>query len=111
MSKPILEYWNALNSEEVLEWEELARDIRSAYAQLVARFGNGTLFDGSAWEDQRYYHARSLFFKWTGYRAVQSISVAADTTSSYVPVSLAQTVSNPLSSCCVLNLMTPTFVG
>jgi hypothetical protein len=96
MSKPILEYWNALNPEEIFEWEELARDIRSAYAQLAARFGNGAVFDGRDWEDQRHYHARSLFFKWTGYQTMQTVSVVNDTISMYVPTSLAQTVSGPL---------------
>jgi hypothetical protein len=111
LSKKILEFWKALNPEEILEWEELARDIRSAYAQLVSQFGSGILFDGNAWEDQRHYHARNLFFKWTGYQAVQSVSIAGDTTSVYVPVSMAQTVSSPLSHYCAFKLMMPPILG
>jgi hypothetical protein len=109
LSKRILEFRKALTPEEILEWEELARDIRSAYAQLISQFGNGILFDGNVWEDQRHYHARNLFFKWTGYQAVQSASVAGDTTSVYVPVSMAQLVSSPLSHYCAFNRTMPPF--
>jgi hypothetical protein len=95
-SKTILEYWKALYPEEVLEWEELARDIRTVYAQLAARFGDGAVFDGKDWEDQRYYHTRSLFLKWTGYQAMQNVSAENNIALMYAPTSLAQTVSDPL---------------
>jgi hypothetical protein len=95
ISKAILEYWNTLDLEEILEWEELARDIRCAYARLVAQFANGTLFDGNIWEAQRHYLARSLFFKWTGYQAVQTASVVNNTALMDAPVSLVETVSSP----------------
>ncbi|PVF97450.1 hypothetical protein CPB86DRAFT_826510 [Serendipita vermifera] len=68
ISKFIIDTWNALGQEEICEWEELVRDIRNVYTQLTARFGNGVVFDENTWEDQRYYHARSLFFKWVGYQ-------------------------------------------
>jgi hypothetical protein len=95
-SKAILEYWKSLYTAEILKWEELAQDIRSAYGQLAARFGNGLVFDGNDWEDQRYYHARNLFLKWTGYQTMQNVSVVNDTASMYVPTSLTQTVSGSL---------------
>ncbi|PVF90831.1 hypothetical protein CPB86DRAFT_792413 [Serendipita vermifera] len=74
ISKALIDLWTSLDKAALFEWDELTRDIQSAYAQLVSRFGNGVVFDGSAWEDQRYYHARSLFFKWTGYQSVQSVT-------------------------------------
>jgi hypothetical protein len=97
----------ALDQGEILEWEELARDIRSAYAQLVARFGKGTQFDGITWEEQRYYVARCLFLKWMGHQAMQNTSARNDSASTYLPASLAQTVSGPLSLSCALRLIDP----
>ncbi|PVF91152.1 hypothetical protein CPB86DRAFT_792249, partial [Serendipita vermifera] len=79
-SKSILEFWNALDPGEIFEWEELARDIRIAYAQLASRFGNGIEFDGSAWEYWRQYHARNIFLKWMGYQAIQALPAVTDTT-------------------------------
>lgn len=61
ISKTIIGLWKALDPAAIFEWEELTRDVHSAYAQLFSRFGNGVEFDGNAWESQRYYHARSLF--------------------------------------------------
>ncbi|PVF91983.1 hypothetical protein CPB86DRAFT_791621 [Serendipita vermifera] len=69
ISKTIIECWNSLEPTAVAEWEELTRDIQNAYAQLVSRFGNGVAFDGDTWEDQRYYHARSLFPRTCMYRS------------------------------------------
>jgi hypothetical protein len=63
ISKTVLEYWKSLQPAEVIDWEELARDIRIAHAQLLAVFGNGVIFDGNDWEEQRQYHARTLYFK------------------------------------------------
>ncbi|PVF92346.1 hypothetical protein CPB86DRAFT_791235, partial [Serendipita vermifera] len=80
-SKAIIDLWTSLDSAALFEWDELTRDIQSAYAQLVSRFGNG-VFHGNAWEDQRYYHARSLFLKWTGYQSMQSVTSSNDP---YVP--------------------------
>ncbi|PVF90951.1 hypothetical protein CPB86DRAFT_803179 [Serendipita vermifera] len=68
ISKTIIDLWNTLDPTVIFEWEELVRDIKNAYAQLVSRFGNGVVFYGDNWEDQRCYHARSLFFKWMGYQ-------------------------------------------
>ncbi|CAG8738650.1 12329_t:CDS:2, partial [Acaulospora colombiana] len=90
ISKAIIDLWKSLDPAAILEWEELTRDIRSAYAQLVSRFGNGVVFDGDAWEDQRYYHARSLFYKWMGYQSMHS-TIQNDPTAIYAPTSLAPT--------------------
>jgi hypothetical protein len=63
ISKPTLEYWVILDQGGILEWEELVRDIRNTYAQLVARFGKDTQFGGNALEEQRHYVARCLFLR------------------------------------------------
>ncbi|PVF91984.1 hypothetical protein CPB86DRAFT_791622 [Serendipita vermifera] len=68
IAKAIIDLWKSLDATALFEWEELTRDIQSTFAQLVSRFGNGAVFDGSAWENQRDYHARSLFYKWMGYQ-------------------------------------------
>ncbi|PVF93018.1 hypothetical protein CPB86DRAFT_819143 [Serendipita vermifera] len=92
ISKSIIDLWKSLDPTAIFEWTELTCDIKSAYAQLVSRFGNGAVFDGNTWEDQRHYHARSLFYKWMGYhyQSMQSAPVT-DPTNMYVPVSLTQT--------------------
>ncbi|PVF93030.1 hypothetical protein CPB86DRAFT_790561 [Serendipita vermifera] len=83
IAKTIIDTWNALGPAEIYEWEELVRDIRNVYAQLAARFGNGAVFDGNIWEDQRNYHARSLFFKWTGYQTFHDATRTNETTSTW----------------------------
>lgn len=80
IAKRLIDTWNALSPAQISEWEELVRDIRSVYAQLVARFGNNVVFDGNAWENQRYYHARSLFFKWMGYQTFCNTTRTNETT-------------------------------
>lgn len=69
ISKTVKEFWNTLKPSEAMEWAELAHDIRNAYKQLMALFGNGLTFDGNDWEKQRHYHARALYFKWEKYQA------------------------------------------
>ncbi|PVF90952.1 hypothetical protein CPB86DRAFT_830802, partial [Serendipita vermifera] len=93
ISKTIIDLWNTLDSTAILEWEELTRDIKNAYAQLISRFGNGIVFYGDNWEDQRYYHARSLFFEWMGYQyqSMYGTTPVDDPTAMYVPVALTQT--------------------
>ncbi|PVF93015.1 hypothetical protein CPB86DRAFT_829604 [Serendipita vermifera] len=93
ISKTIIDIWNTLDPTSIFEWEELTRDIKNAYAQLVSRFGNGVVFYGDHWEDQRYYHARSLFFKWMGYQyqSIQGITPVDDSATMYAPVALNQT--------------------
>jgi hypothetical protein len=70
----VVEFWKALEPSEIAEWSELACDIRIAHAQLVATFGNGIVFDGKDWEEQRQYHARTLYFKWMGLQAIHGIT-------------------------------------
>ncbi|PVF91988.1 hypothetical protein CPB86DRAFT_802397 [Serendipita vermifera] len=93
ISKTIIDLWNTLDPTAILEWEELTRDIKNAYAQLVSRFGNGAVFYGDHWEDQRRYHARSLFFKWMGYQyqSMYGTTLVDDPANMYVPASLTQT--------------------
>ncbi|PVF98982.1 hypothetical protein CPB86DRAFT_825352 [Serendipita vermifera] len=69
ISKTIVEFWKTLEPSDIAEWEELARDIRNIYGRIVTLFGNGSTFDGRSWEEQRSYHARTLYFKWMGYQA------------------------------------------
>jgi hypothetical protein len=66
----IAAFWLALEPAEMGEWEELARDICSIHVQLVGSFGNGVIFDGNPWEEQKRYHVRSVYLKWEGYRAL-----------------------------------------
>jgi hypothetical protein len=89
----VLEYWKTLQPSEVTDWAELARDIRIAHAQLLAAFGNGAVFDGNDWEEQRYYHARTLYFKWMGLQAVHGVNGTNDDTLVYVPAYMTQMVS------------------
>ncbi|PVF91986.1 hypothetical protein CPB86DRAFT_791627 [Serendipita vermifera] len=102
ISKSIADLWKSLDPTALFEWEELTRDIKSAYAQLVARFGNGAVFDGNAWEDQRGYHARSLFFKWMGYQcqSIHSTTLANDPATAHALVTSTHTVS-PISYCSI----------
>jgi hypothetical protein len=93
ISKRILELWNALGPNEMFEWEELVRDIRNIYARLITLFGNGITFDGKDWEEQRHYHARSLYFKWTGYQAIHGIPMTNHGATIYAPANLTQMVS------------------
>ncbi|PVF91985.1 hypothetical protein CPB86DRAFT_791625 [Serendipita vermifera] len=93
ISKTIIDLWKSLDPTAIVEWEELARDIQSACVQLASRFGNGVVFDGNAWENQRLYHARSLFFKWKGYQSMHSAAPIIDPTAVYEPAYLNQTVS------------------
>ncbi|PVF91987.1 hypothetical protein CPB86DRAFT_791629 [Serendipita vermifera] len=93
ISMSIIEIWKNLDPAAIFEWEELTRDIKSAYAQLVYRFGNGIIFDGNAWEDQRYYHARSLFFKWMGYQLMHTATPSNNLATMYIPTSLDPVVS------------------
>ncbi|PVF91816.1 hypothetical protein CPB86DRAFT_802533 [Serendipita vermifera] len=65
----IVNTWRTLETSDIAEWEELARDIRNIYGRIVTLFGNGSTFDGKSWEEQRSYHARTLYFKWMGYQA------------------------------------------
>ncbi|PVF98986.1 hypothetical protein CPB86DRAFT_814297 [Serendipita vermifera] len=58
-SKTIVGVWKNLEPSDIAEWEELARDVRNACST----------FDGRRWEEQRSYHARTLYFKWMGYQA------------------------------------------
>ncbi|PVF91120.1 hypothetical protein CPB86DRAFT_792268 [Serendipita vermifera] len=95
-SKAIIDLWKSLDAAAIVEWEELTRDIQNAYAQLVSRFGNGIVFDGNTWEDQRYYHARSLFFKWMGYQSMHSVTLSNDSATEYIPGSLTLMVRNLL---------------
>ncbi|PVF98993.1 hypothetical protein CPB86DRAFT_326921 [Serendipita vermifera] len=74
ISKTVVGFWNVLDPGEIMDWAELARDIRNAHTQLVASFGNGITFDGKSWEEQRSYHARTLYFKWMGYQATYGIT-------------------------------------
>ncbi|PVF93019.1 hypothetical protein CPB86DRAFT_877453 [Serendipita vermifera] len=94
ISKTIIGLWKALDPAAIFEWEELTRDVHSAYAQLFSRFGNGVEFDGNAWENQRYYHARSLFFKWKGHQSMHSTTPIIDPEFIYAPVSLTQAEPN-----------------
>ncbi|PVF91822.1 hypothetical protein CPB86DRAFT_791775 [Serendipita vermifera] len=74
ISKNVVEFWKALAPDEIMDWAEFARDVRNAHTQLVASFGNGITFDGKDWEEQRSYHARTLYFKWMGYQAAYGIA-------------------------------------
>ncbi|PVF91989.1 hypothetical protein CPB86DRAFT_791630 [Serendipita vermifera] len=96
VSKVIIDLWKSLDAAAMFEWEELTRDIQNAYSQLVSRFGNGVVFDGNTWEDQRYYHARSLFFKWMGYQSMHSVTPSNDSATVYAPTSLPLMVSTLL---------------
>ncbi|PVF98992.1 hypothetical protein CPB86DRAFT_784222 [Serendipita vermifera] len=71
ISKNAVEFWKALAPDEIMDWAEFARDIRNAHMQLVVSFGSGITFDGKDWEEQRSYHARTLYFKWMGYQATK----------------------------------------
>jgi hypothetical protein len=93
ISKTVVEFWKVLDSSEIMEWGELACDIRLAHAQLIAIFGNGVIFDGKDWEEQRHYHARTLYFKWMGLQAVHGTTGIDHSTSVCVPPSFTQLVS------------------
>ncbi|PVF91818.1 hypothetical protein CPB86DRAFT_820180 [Serendipita vermifera] len=71
ISKAVVNFWKVF---EIADWAELACDVRNAHTQLVASFGNGVIFDGKDWEEQRHYHASSLYFKWMGYQATYGIT-------------------------------------
>ncbi|PVF93032.1 hypothetical protein CPB86DRAFT_801577 [Serendipita vermifera] len=73
-SRAVAQFWTNLNQVEVAEWEELARDIREIHARLVSLFGSGIVSDGNAWEEQRQYHARTIYLKWTGSQAIYGVS-------------------------------------
>jgi hypothetical protein len=66
ISRIIFEFWATLDYLEVAEWDELAQDIKNAHFSLISLFGNGLEFDGSLWEQQRYYYLRSIYLKWSG---------------------------------------------
>jgi hypothetical protein len=93
ISKRVVEFWKVLEPSEIAEWSELACDIRIAHAQLVATFGNGIVFDGKDWEEQRQYHARTLYFKWMGLQAVRGAAGTSDNSLAYAPVYMTQVVS------------------
>ncbi|PVF91273.1 hypothetical protein CPB86DRAFT_802944 [Serendipita vermifera] len=84
ISKTVVEYWKLLEPGEIMDWAELARDIRNAHSQLVASFGSGVIFDGKDWEEQRNYLARTLYYKWMGLQASHGISGANDGTATYM---------------------------
>ncbi|PVF91982.1 hypothetical protein CPB86DRAFT_802391 [Serendipita vermifera] len=88
ISRDILELWKALDPVAISEWEELTRDIQTAYAQLTSLFGNGVAFDRSAWEDQRYYHARRLFLKWTGHQSTHTAAPILGPAAEYATTSV-----------------------
>jgi hypothetical protein len=94
IAKAIAKSWMTLSMSEIAEWEELARDIRAAYSLLTSSFGNGAVFEGSQWEEERLYHARSIYLKWLG---TQSAQAMVDETNSmtYAPVDPMHPVSFP----------------
>jgi hypothetical protein len=93
ISKKVVEFWKVLEPFEIAEWAELACDIRAAHVQLIAVFGNGVVFDGKDWEEQRQYHARTLYFKWMGLQVSYGMTQINDGTSAYAPAYLTQLVS------------------
>lgn len=93
ISKTVVKFWKVLGPEEITDWAELARDVRNAHTQLMASFGNGTIFDGKDWEEQRHYHARSLYYKWMGLQAIHGVTRTNDATSTQVPPNWPQMVS------------------
>lgn len=97
ISKAVVNFWNVLEPDEVVDWAELARDIRNAHTQLVASFGNGINFYGKDWEEQRHYHARSLYFKWMGLQAIHGVTGTNVSASTYMPQYWAQTETDPQS--------------
>jgi hypothetical protein len=95
ISKTVVELWKTVQPPEVIEWAELARDIRIAHTYLVAAFGNGVVFDGKDWEEQRQYHARSLYFKWMGLQAIHG-TAGANGASVYDPQNWSHPVRDPI---------------
>lgn len=71
MSGLVAQFWMCLDASEKSQWAELARDIRNAYTQLVAAFGDGVIFDANTWEEERKYRTESIFLKWLGAQVVQ----------------------------------------
>ncbi|CAG8693379.1 7339_t:CDS:2, partial [Acaulospora colombiana] len=71
-ARTIADSWTALGPAEIAEWEELAHDIRIAYAQLIATFGNRIVFEGFLWEEERLYHVRTIYLKWLGCQTAQA---------------------------------------
>jgi hypothetical protein len=94
ISKKVIEFWKVLEPSEIAEWAELACDIRTAHAQLVAVFGNGVVFDGKDWEEQRHYHARTLYLKWMGLQAIHGTTGTNYGTSAYGQQSVSKTVTS-----------------
>jgi hypothetical protein len=97
VAKALAESWMTLTMSEIAEWEELARDIRAVYALLISSFGNGTIFEGSQWEEERLYHARSIYLKWLGSQSAQAM-VDGTNSMSYASIDPTQLVSFPFKS-------------
>jgi hypothetical protein len=93
ISKTVVEFWKVLEPSEIMEWEELARDIRIAHAQLVATFGNGAVFEGKDWEDHRHYHARTLYWKWVGLQVIHGTTQTNESSLAFVSPYAVQPVS------------------
>ncbi|PVF91272.1 hypothetical protein CPB86DRAFT_820621 [Serendipita vermifera] len=94
ISKTVVEYWNLLEPHDIMDWAELAHDVRNAHTQLVASFSNRVTFDGKDWEDQRQYLARTLYYKWTGLQASHVISGTNVGASMYMPQYWTPTETN-----------------
>jgi hypothetical protein len=74
ISRAVLELWTLLHDIEVVEWKELARDMFQLHTCLVTMFGNGGVFDGNAWEEQRQYQAWNIYLKFIGLRTIHTMS-------------------------------------
>lgn len=97
IAKAVVESWMTLSMSEIAEWGELARDIRAVYTLLISSFGNGTIFEGSQWEEERLYDARSIYLKWLGSQSAQAM-VDGTNSMSYASVNPTQLVSFPFKS-------------
>ncbi|PVF97446.1 hypothetical protein CPB86DRAFT_798152 [Serendipita vermifera] len=83
MTRLVAQFWMCLDASEKSQWAELARDIRNAYTQLVAAFGDGVIFDANTWEEERKYRTKSIFLKWLGAQVVQR---GWETSNLFIPV-------------------------
>jgi hypothetical protein len=72
MSWLVARFWMCLDDIEKSQWAELARDIRNAYQELIAAFGDGVIFEANTWEEERNYRTNNIFLKWLGAQMVQS---------------------------------------
>lgn len=65
-----------LDEIEMAEWGELGHDFQNAHSALINQFGGGVQFDGKLWEEEKCYHARTIYLKWVGSRALHDVTVA-----------------------------------